>query len=179
MEAIVSVLDQQQYDIYWEIAAEMVRRFDLEIKNDLNLPHFSYHVAERYEADRLLPLMGKMARQTEPFPIQVAGLGLFVSSEPIIYALVVRTRPLSKWHQKLWDVVEPLAQGANLYYSSENWIPHITLSNGMMTLEKLPGAIRWLSQLDFHHDVFIDNITYVPSGENQTYREPVRFSLAR
>jgi 2'-5' RNA ligase len=156
-KGIVSVLDQQHCQIVENLWIEMRQRFGIEHPNEAAVPHFSYHVAEEYDADELAVVLQEVAAQERPFTITASGIGIFPTSEPTIYVPVVRNQELNRLHAILWPRLEAIAQHSISYYAPLTWLPHITLGHDTVVLEKLGPLIQWLHQQVITWSITVDN----------------------
>jgi 2'-5' RNA ligase len=177
MEGIVSLLDEEHYRLTEGLWAELEHTFGLRGIYATPYPHFSYHVAKRYDVEGLEAALKEMAETTRPFQVRTAGLGLFTGQSPVLFIPVVRGQALSQFHQRVWEAVSPLASGEEAHYHPERWMPHITIVFGELPSEKLPGVIRLLSERAFDWQITVDNLTYIEAlGQGQKSR--FRFKLS-
>ncbi len=156
-QGVVSVLDQQHYEIVKNLWAEMRQRFGVGDPEIEAIPHFSYHVAEIYDDDAVAGILQKVAGVERPFTITASGIGIFPAPTPIVYAPVVRTPHLTRLHAHLFAQLEAIAKDSNSHYAPDVWIPHITLGHNDITLEKLGPISQWLHQQALNWTITIDN----------------------
>jgi 2'-5' RNA ligase len=127
MDGIATMLDEENYNRVLALWEELQVRCAIpEIRSHL-LPHFTWHVAEAYDDEKLIQAMGDLCSQLKPFTVKTTGLGIFAGEKPIIYVNIVKDLHLIEVHQKLWNIFTPLASQPSLLYSPESWVPHITL----------------------------------------------------
>jgi 2'-5' RNA ligase len=178
MNGIVSLLDDQSYQLVEEIWAELDQELGLRGIYITPYPHFSFHVAEQYDYTQLLLLLERFAAETPSFEITTAGLGIFSGPLPVVYITVTRSPLLTKLHQALWPALEPVSAGINAYYHPDRWIPHITLGHGDITWQNLPAVIRLLSGRNFSWTIPINNLAILrDDGDGRPHRLHVRFPL--
>jgi 2'-5' RNA ligase len=159
MHGIVSLLDEDHYKMVEDVWAGLEEALGVRGVYTTPFPHFSYHVAEHYDADLLEPLLRDFAAKTAPFEILTTGLGIFTEGlNPIIYVNVARSPLLSQINAALWSQMNNVSAGIVEYYHPEHWVPHITLGFGDITQENLAEAIHLLSRWNFTWQIPIDNI---------------------
>jgi 2'-5' RNA ligase len=172
-QGIVSVLDQQHYEIVENLWVEMRQRFGVGHPDATAVPHFSYHVAEDYDADKLADVLQNVASQERPFTITASGIGIFPAPSPIVYVPVVRNPELTHLHAQLWPLLEAIAQESFVHYTPDTWIPHITLGHDDITLEKLGPITQWLHRQAINWTITIDNF-YVLTDETRGHVEKLK-----
>ncbi len=167
MQAIVYLLNNSNSNKLTVLCNELNHTFRACGVYVTTFPHMSYHVARGYEWTQLEPLLTSLTAEVAPFTIQTTGLGLFTGDTPILHVPVVRTLALSQFHQRLWDMLAPLAQDAGHNYHPQNWVPHITLAYGDLNKENLPPIIQTLSQRRFDWQLTVDNLALIYNNEGE------------
>lgn len=165
MEGIVSLLDEEHSRLAAGIWSELEAEFGLRGVLVTPFPHFSYHVAQSYDSERLGSILEELAGQTKAFTIQTSGLGIFTGDQPVVYIPVIRTQALSRLHAQVWARVAPIASGTVDYYRPEAWLPHITLALTDLDCENLPRLIRFLSPRALNWEVVIDNLSFIEATD--------------
>ncbi|MGD8456402.1 MAG: 2'-5' RNA ligase family protein [Anaerolineales bacterium] len=138
MYGIVTLLDDKhtaRVEALWE---ELQKSCGLTCIQMAPLPHFSWHIAEEYDFDRLEDKLAHIAKKTKPFTIHTAGMGLFTGEKPVVYIQIVKDRRLLDLHQHIWEEIQPISSGINLLYAPDQWMPHITLANQDVNDDILP-----------------------------------------
>jgi 2'-5' RNA ligase len=158
MQGIVSVLDDPHREMVENIWGELKAVFGLQGVAGSTRPHFTYHVAEQYDAARIDGALAGLARASQPFAIETHGLGVFHGDETVLYLHVSPSPALTAMHRTVWPAATPLATAANPLYRADTWIPHITLAIGDVTEDMLPVAMRFLSRRDYNWTVPVTNI---------------------
>jgi 2'-5' RNA ligase len=158
MQGVVSLLDDHHYALTESLWAGLERRFGLHGIYVTPFPHFSYHVALRYQLERLEPVVEQAARSLASFRVKTAGLGVFAGPQPILYLPVVRSESLSRLHRELWQAVSPVAEGPVAHYRPESWIPHITLAQFDLAPHNLPQVVDFLNGRELNWEIVIDNL---------------------
>ena len=158
MPGIVSLLDDQHTELVEKLWAEMAHRFGVGNSAAAFVPHFSYHVAENYDLDRLVGILERVAEETAVFTTQAEGTAIFPSEMNVIYIPVVRNLALTQLHERVWTAVTPHSRGSNKHYAPASWIPHITLAHGDITRENLGPILTWLHSQSISWTIPVDNL---------------------
>ncbi|MCA1594377.1 MAG: 2'-5' RNA ligase family protein [Acidobacteria bacterium] len=172
MHGVVSLLDDSHYARVEGIWEELAKKFDVRGIYVTPFPHFSYQVAEEYDADAVERSLQELAATMRPFRIHTAGLGIFTVASPVLYVSVVRSPELSRLHEEVWRAVSPIRPGAvTRYYSPDMWMPHITLAHGDIEQDKLAEIVRVLSGRTFHWEMTVCNLSMIyDTGTEQGLR---------
>lgn len=126
---VVSLLDPPHEAEVYTLWDELERAFGVHaVRDRVPYPHFSYHVAMRYDEERLDAILRRIAAQTAPFTVYAEGVALFTSAAPVLYVPVVRDAALSRFHAALWNELAAVSVEAQAYYRPEAWMAHITLA---------------------------------------------------
>ena len=177
MHGIVSLLDEQHSKRVQDVWAILERRLGLRGIYATPYPHLSYHVAEHYEVDLLKPILRQVAANTPPFEVVTTGLGIFITGlNPLLYITVARSPRLSELNAALWPILSSFSAGIVEYYHPEQWVPHLTLSQGDITRDDLADAVRQLSQLDVTWRFAIDNIALL-YDEEETRQDIIQYQF--
>jgi len=126
--------------------------------NSEDLPHFSWHIAESYDQNRLSPVLDAICRETLPFTVRTTGLGIFTVPKPVIFIALVKDRPLMEFHEKLWQQLGGLGQGVSGYYAPELWVPHITLAHENLDTSTIGCIIQELASQSFHWEMRVETL---------------------
>jgi 2'-5' RNA ligase len=177
-QGIVSVLDQQHYQIVENLWAEMRQRFGVGDPEIVAMPHFSYHVAENYDDEAVARVLRKVAGEERPFTITASGIGIFPAPSPIVYAPVVRTPELTDLHARLFSPLDAIAQDSYPHYAPNTWIPHITIGHNDITMEKLGPISQWLHLQAINWTIIIDNF-YLLTNDTRSHIEKFKVSLGK
>jgi len=174
MEGIVSLLDSEHYRLTERLWAELESTFGLRGIYITPFPHFSYHVAQDYEAAKLEPMLKQLTQSLKAFRVQASGLGVFTGPSPVLYIPVVRTSELSQLHEALWQATEGSLDIPD-YYRPENWLPHITLAFGDIYPDTLPEVMRLLGERPLNWEITVDNLAFI---EKTAQGQQVRFRFS-
>ena len=83
MDGVVTLLPEPIYTQVEEIWSELAQACGVQGINATPVPHFSWHVAERYHEDLLQKTLQELANRSQPFQVRTAGLGVFSRQLPI------------------------------------------------------------------------------------------------
>lgn len=161
MQAIVSALDDPHREMVDSIWGELKAVFGLQGVIGSTRPHFTYHVAEAYDADTISDALRGVARATVPFAIETHGLGVFRGDETVLYLHVSPSPALMAVHQRVWDAVASIAADAKPVYAVETWVPHITLAIGDLTEDVLPLALQLLNRRTYEWAIPVTNLCLI------------------
>jgi len=140
----------------WDILEYYCNLFEIKT---LPNPHLSWQSAKTYAIQSLDDRLKDFTNSINPILLRTSGLGIFTGKSPILYLPIVKTNELIKIHKNLWERLRDLSVIPNQFYSPDNWIPHITIAYGDVTVEKISCAIRQLGDLNYEISILIDNIT--------------------
>lgn len=159
---VVSLLDLPHEAEVLALWDELERMFGVHaVRDRVPYPHFSYHVAMRYDSERLDAALRRIAAQTAPFTVYAEGLALFTGAAPVLYVPVVRDAALSGFHATLWNELAAVSTEAQAYYRLEVWMAHITLAQGDLTGTNLPAIVGLLASRPLHMTVTVNNLAYI------------------
>jgi 2'-5' RNA ligase len=160
IHGIVTLLDPPHFQAVEELWREFERKFGVSwVSRRMPYPHMSFHVAEEYNVAQVEAALSALAADCQPFKVKIAGLGIFMTGDPVLTLTVVRTPELDYLHRRIWGSVEGLAAGVLAYYRPENWLPHITLAQGDLDAIKLPRLVSALTGRRLDWEIMVDNIT--------------------
>ena len=174
MNGIASLLDQPAASRVEQLWQELETRCGLVGVKATPFPHFTWQVTEAYDLPRLETVLQALARQTQPFTIHTSGLGLFTSADPIVYISIVKDETLLHFHSMLWDQLQGIAFHPTLYYTPEQWVPHITLAYRDVSSANLDCVMQGLAFQDFNWEIQVDNLILV-AQEQGHYIETIRY----
>ncbi len=141
---------------------ELRVRFDVHfVADEVAFSHFSYHVVERYDLDRLDAVLAQIAAHTPSFRAKTGGLGVFTGAQPVLQIAVARNALMAALHAELWQALAPFSKGALGYYAPALWMPHITLAQRDLTHDKLSEIMRWLSAQSFDVEFEVNNLSLI------------------
>jgi len=177
MNGIVSLLDNEHYQLIEDLWAELEREFSVRGVYITPYPHFSYHVAQHYDVEKLEPILKRITSNITTFQVRTSGLGIFTGTSPVLYIQVVRSLELTQLHEELWRELSTVGSGIQQYYHPDQWMPHITIGFGDINKDKLSQIMPVLATRDFTREITIDNIALIyDTGTKQELKS--RFAIS-
>lgn len=161
MQAIVFALDDPHREMVENIWGELKAVFGLQGVIGSTRPHFTYHVAEAYDADAIDDALRTVARTTAPFAIETHGLGVFRGDETVLYLHVSTSPALMAMHRRVWDAVAGISRDPKPVYAAATWVPHITLAIGDLTEDALPLALQLLNRRTYEWAIPVTNLCLI------------------
>src|SRR6516162_5218738 len=161
MDGIISLLDNDHYQLIEELWAELKREFSVDGVYITPYPHFSYHIAENYDVDKTKPVLERIIANITKFYVRTGGLAIFTGASPVLYIPVVRSLELTQLHQELWEQISPASSGVQQYYHPDQWMPHITIGFADISKENLSQIIPFLAERDFNWDITVGNLALI------------------
>jgi hypothetical protein len=176
MHGIVSLLDKDHYQLVEELWAELEREFSVHGVYVTPYPHFSYHVAQVYDVDKIEPVLQRITSNITTFKVRTSGLGVFTGTSPVLYIPVARSLELAELHQELWEQISPASSGVQQYYHPDQWMPHITIGFGDISMDNLSQIIPFLAERDFNWEITVNTIALIyDTGAKQVLKS--RFDI--
>jgi 2'-5' RNA ligase len=93
-------------------------------------PHVSLAVCDRIDLPSVPRLLDRFIASTPSFPIAFPSLGMFTTTELVVFFAPKVTTELLTLHARLFNHLKKTAEGCWAYYSPSNWVPHCTLAMG-------------------------------------------------
>lgn len=90
-------------------------------------PHLSLAAFTHLEPAQLEEVLAEFAAVTPPLPTAFSAVGVFPTTQGVVYLAPVVTSQLLTAHAWLHHRLEQLALQSNPYYLPGNWIPHCTV----------------------------------------------------
>jgi len=153
MHGIVALLDNEHTSRVEALWDELHDSCGLMCIQMTPFPHFSWHIAEKYNFNQLEEKLALIARQTAPFTIRTAGLGVFTGENPVVYINIVKDSELLELHQHIWTETQPMGSSVSHLYAPDQWMPHITLANRDVTDNNLPCIFSTLGGRAFTWEI--------------------------
>jgi 2'-5' RNA ligase len=177
MQAVVSALDDASHALVELLWKGIEDEFGIKPSYAKPIPHFTYHVAEKYDWKRLRDALYHVSRDHPPFRVHAGGLGLFTGRKLVVHIPVVRNPALNALQRELWRDLDGVGSNPVQHFDPELWIPHITLAHHGLTEEVLPDVIKWLAARSFTWEIRVDHVGVIESlGADMTVGH--RFQLA-
>jgi 2'-5' RNA ligase len=176
VQAIVTALDEPWRERVEEIWGELRAVFRLQSVAATTEPHFTYHVAERYERYAVDEAISRLAASMLAFDVETHGLGVFRGEETVLFLHVTPSPALRAMHTAVWAAVDAIASDTRPIYAAHTWIPHVTLAIGDLREEQLPEIMALLGRRDYRWRMRATNVCFVPDATSRS--EPwVRWEL--
>src|SRR6266581_4237430 len=121
MHGIVSLLDNDHNQLIKELWADLEREFSVDGVYVTPYPHFSYHVAQAYDVDKIEIVLQRITSNITTFKVRTSGLGVFTVASPVLYIPVVRSQELTQLHEELWQETSTASSGVVEYYHPDQW----------------------------------------------------------
>src|SRR5260370_23587980 len=177
MHGIVSLLDNEHYQLVEDLWAELEPELSVHGVYITPYPHCSYHVAQHYDVDELESILERITSNIPTRQVRTSGLGIFTGAGPVLYIPVVRSQELTELHQELWEVIPTADSGVQEYYHPDQWMPHITIGFGDMNKDNLSRIIPWLAERTFNWEITINNLALIyDTGTKQELK--ARFDIS-
>lgn len=154
--AVVSLLTSENNPAFSEIWKRLRDTFDRFAVELVEMPHVSWNVSPAFEMQELEKSLRRLAEENQPIRTSISGLGVFTGERPVFYLPVVRSPQLHRLHLTLWREISPYTSDQELYYSPEEWIPHITLNRKVLDCN-LGDVFQELCSLDLRCEIWFDN----------------------
>lgn len=179
MQAVVSALDEASQATVKHLWDGIADEFGIHMPFSQPVPHFTFHVADRYDEERLVRALASAAAKHPPFTVRAAGLGLFTGKKIVAHVPLVRNQALNALHRDLWDGLAGAGIDAVGHFDPGMWVPHVTLAYKGLTADVLPAVVRWLADRSFAWEMTVDHVGVIaptsdPSREAVDYVHRLR-----
>src|SRR4051812_36099741 len=113
--------------------------------------HFTHQLAEEYDWDGLSAALAEFAASASPFSARTVGLLSFSGGTSYgVAAAVHRSPELLAYHEALWEVITPFAQGRlDSFYESPKLVPHVTIKRCGPDADRFGAAMAKLAPRPF------------------------------
>lgn len=159
MQGIVSLLPpdySSQVKALWD---ELYTEFGLQGVQITHYAQFSWQIVQEYDFQQLDPILEEIARRTSPLKVRTAGIYLLTGPRPVIAIGIVKTIPLIKLQEELWNRLTEIATDPSPLYHPQAWLPHIPLAFEDVTQENLSAIIGKLGFRPLAWEMTIDNLS--------------------
>ena len=109
-------------------------------------PHVSLGVCDHLETDSLAQELSTFAASITPFRLSFPNIGIFSTSEGVVYLGVTVTEQLLNLHTAFHKVFKKHAEEQREYYTVGRWVPHCTLAFGLSE-DKIVEAVTVCRQM--------------------------------
>ncbi|KAA3647101.1 MAG: 2'-5' RNA ligase family protein [Chloroflexi bacterium] len=167
IRAVVSILSELYYaqvEALWDL---LEKECGLPTMQEGSIPHFSWQIADDYDADELHNDLQLLVKETGAFEVATNGLGVFTGDRLVIYLQVVKTPQLASMHQVLWKRTQPYSTDLSPLYAPNAWMPHITLASEDVDVNALECIMRKLGERELNWKMNVDNFSIVVQEEER------------
>lgn len=98
-------------------------------------PHVSLGVCDHLETNPLAQELSTFAASVAPFRLSFPNIGIFSTSEGVVFLGVTVTEQLLNVHARFHEIFRKYALEQREYYAIGKWTPHCTLAFGLSELE--------------------------------------------
>ena len=109
-------------------------------------PHISLGICEHLELDAFAKELSTFAAGIAPFRLSFPSIGIFSTSEGVVYWGATVTEQLLNLHAAFHDIFKKYAQEQREYYTVGQWVPHCTLAFGLSE-EQIAEAVTICRQM--------------------------------
>lgn len=110
-------------------------------------PHVSLGVCDHLETNSLAQELTTFAANVTPFRLSFPNIGVFSTSEGVVYLGVTVSAQLLKVHTTFHKIFKKYAKEQREYYTVGQWVPHCTLAFGLSE-EQIAEAVTVCRQID-------------------------------
>ena len=110
-------------------------------------PHVSLGVCNHLETDLLAQELSIFATSVTPFRLSFPNIGIFSTSEGVVFLGVTVTEALLSVHAAFHEIFKKHAEDQREYYTVERWVPHCTLAFGLSEAQ-IVEAVTVCRQID-------------------------------
>lgn len=159
MQAIITAIDDPFRETIENVWGELKAVFGLKGMAGATRPHFLYQAAERYDARGAEEIIERIARETAPFAVETAGLGIFRGRLTVLAMTLHREGEVALLHRRIWDDVTAWAHDVRREYAAATWVPHVTLAAGELGDDAPLEAIsQFLARRDYRWRIPVTNV---------------------
>lgn len=161
MPSIVVALDEPWCEWIEETAGEVKAVTGRKDLAAATRPHFTLHVAERYEPgiDEAVARVASLAAVTS---FETRRVGIFRGPQMVVALEVIRSDALLQFQGRLVEEIAPFAAGTKQGYDREMWAPHISIVAGRMDEWEVEAITAVLARRDFAWTMPLTNVCLVP-----------------
>ena len=165
---IVTILDERENAQVYQALKDLVDACGLPQDMLSPVPHFTWHVAAGYQQPEVDQLLQAVTIKAKTFRVAAFGLGLFTGATPVLHVPIMKKIRMIRFHSNLYKKISPLAQAPSKYYTPDNWIPHITIAQGIELPHYLACALERLAYQEIRIDIKVNHLAlgYLHVGES-------------
>ena len=110
-------------------------------------PHISLGVCDHLETNSLAQELSIFAASVAPFRLSFPNIGIFSTSEGVVYLGATVTAQLLNVHTAFHEIFKKYAKEQREYYTVGQWVPHCTLAFGLSE-HQIAEAVTVCRQMD-------------------------------
>ena len=110
-------------------------------------PHISLGICEHLELDAFAKELSTFAETFAPFRLSFPNIGIFSTSEGVVYWGATATTQLLNVHTAFHEIFKKYAKEQREYYTVGQWVPHCTLAFGLSE-DQIAEAVTVCRQID-------------------------------
>ena len=110
-------------------------------------PHISLGVCDHLETNSLAQELSIFAASVAPFRLSFPNIGVFSTSEGVVYLGATVTAQLLNVHMAFHEIFKKYAKEQREYYTVGQWVPHCTLAFGLSE-HQIAEAVTVCRQMD-------------------------------
>lgn len=110
-------------------------------------PHISLGVCDHLEIDPLAQELTTFAASVTPFRLSFPNIGIFSTSEGVVYLGATVTAQLLNVHTAFHEIFKKHAKEQREYYTVGQWVPHCTLAFGLSE-DQITEAVTLCRQIE-------------------------------
>jgi 2'-5' RNA ligase len=132
-------------------------------------PHITLADSDHVDLPALEAATATFAASALPFRVALSSLGLFATTEGVLFFGVTVSRALLELHAEYSRIFGRHARQPNAYYRLGAWVPHVTLAMGLAEPQLAEAlAIARRAPLPLHGSVPEMSLVRVPDGPVET-----------
>ncbi len=173
MFAIASVLNHEENIKIHDIWDGLQSQCNLNAVKMSPIPHFSWFTyVNVLDQEALENELCEWANLNGPLIVKVNGLGIFPGENPVLYLPLVRNYKLTAMHFDLVQKISPYVEGTSSFYTSESWMPHVTLAIHDLNNSNLACAVAHALKHNLSFELYVDHLAIL-------YLDDLTFGLQR
>jgi len=110
-------------------------------------PHLSLGICEHLELNAFAKELSTFAASLAPFRLSFPSIGIFSTSEGVVYLGATVTAQLLNVHTAFHQIFKKYAKKQREYYTVGQWVPHCTLAFGLSE-DQIAEAVNVCRQID-------------------------------
>lgn len=110
-------------------------------------PHISLGISNHLELDAFTQELSTFAAGVTPFRLSFPNIGIFSTSEGVVYLGTTVTEQLLNVHTAFYKIFKKYAKEQREYYTVGQWVPHCTLAFGLSE-DQIAEAVTVCRQVD-------------------------------